>query len=138
MVDSSIYLVTEDIALRSGLINSRYRVADGRFILNRKDLARIRMTSDEMINGFQGVERISHDEALLLIGKNKHTMGADPQKETLRDSNVRVQQQDVVQEVVAEEKEAQTIVEMKEEVSKPIASSTATTNKKSRKKEVKK
>lgn len=74
-LDSAIYLVTRDIAMRSGSIDSRYRTADGRFILNNKDLSLVRLTSSEYINGLQGVERISEAEAQRLIAENHFQRG---------------------------------------------------------------
>ena len=70
-------MVTEAIAERSGMIASRYRVADGRFVLNERDLGRIRFTVDEMLNGLQGVEQIDSVEAQTLIRKNGYKMGKE-------------------------------------------------------------
>jgi hypothetical protein len=75
MMDSATYLVTREIAERSGLIDTRYRIADGRFVLNDRDLARVRFTPDEYISGLQGVEKVSTQEAELLIARNNYTMG---------------------------------------------------------------
>ena len=75
MMDSATYLVTQEIAERSGLIDTRYRIADGRFVLNDRDLARVRFTTDEYISGLQGVEKVSTQEAETLIAQNNYTMG---------------------------------------------------------------
>lgn len=75
MMESATYLVTREIAERSGLIDTRYRIADGRFVLNDRDLARVRFTPDEYISGLQGVEKVSTQEAELLIAQNNYTMG---------------------------------------------------------------
>ena len=48
-LDIAFYKVTEDIAKRSGLILERYRTKDMHWILDNKDLGRVRFTSDEYI-----------------------------------------------------------------------------------------
>lgn len=75
MVDAGFYLVTKEIALRSGMIDTRYRTQDGRFILNDRDLSRIRFSPNEYLTGLQGIERISASEANTLIAKNNNAMG---------------------------------------------------------------
>lgn len=75
MVDAGFYLVTKEIALRSGMIDTRYRTQDGRFILNDRDLSRIRFSPNEYLTGLQGIERISASEANTLIAKNSNAMG---------------------------------------------------------------
>ena len=57
MLETATYLVTKEIAIRSGLVDSRYRIADGRFVLNNRDLSRVRFEPDEYINGLEGVEK---------------------------------------------------------------------------------
>ena len=71
---TQLYLVTRDIAIRSGIIESRYRIADGRFVLDNKDLSYIRFTPDEYIDGLKGVEKVSKDDAMLLIKENGYKM----------------------------------------------------------------
>lgn len=75
--NNAIYLVSRDIAIRSGLIQIRYRIADGRFVLNNKDLSYVRFTPDEYINGLAGVERTSEEIATRLIAENGYKMGDD-------------------------------------------------------------
>lgn len=79
-IDTAFYLVTKAIALRSGLVGQRYIAPNGRFIMDNKDLSRIRFTTDEYITGLQGVERISSSEAQQLIAEGKYNM--TPQAET--------------------------------------------------------
>ena len=74
-LDTAFYLVTKDIAIRSGLVDVRYRTLDGRFILDNKDLSRVRFTTDEYINGLDGVEKISESEAKTLIAKGGYKKG---------------------------------------------------------------
>lgn len=81
MIDNSLYLVSSGIAVRSGLIKSRYRTADGRFILDNKDLSRVRFTTNEYISGLKGVEKISLQRAKELIKKNGYKMGPAPSSE---------------------------------------------------------
>lgn len=77
MLETATYLVTKEIAIRSGLIQSRYRVADGRFVLNNRDLSRVRFTPDEYINGLEGVEKVSSEYAKTLIRQNNFRIGAE-------------------------------------------------------------
>lgn len=76
--ETATYLVTRDIAVRSGLIESRYRIKDGRFVLNNRDLSRVRFTIDEYINGLSGVEKVSAEEAITLIRQNNFAIGDLP------------------------------------------------------------
>ena len=80
MIDAANYLVTEDIAIRSGMVDSRYRIADGRFVLNNRDLNRVRFRADEYINGLAGVEKVSDEEARTLIARNGYSLGRDNSK----------------------------------------------------------
>ena len=83
-LDTAFYLVTRDIAIRSGLVDVRYRTLDGRFILDNKDLSRVRFTTDEYISGLKGVEKISEDEAQTLIAQGGYKKGLgveNPNKE---------------------------------------------------------
>lgn len=76
--ETATYLVTKEIAIRSGLIESRYRIKDGRFVLNNRDLSRVRFTIDEYINGLSGVEKVSAEEAKTLIRQNNFSLGDNP------------------------------------------------------------
>lgn len=73
MVDIAYYLVTKEIAKRCNLIGHRYVAKDGRFILDNNDLSRMRLTTEEFINGIVGAEMISHETARELIAENGHT-----------------------------------------------------------------
>lgn len=74
-LDTAFYLVTKEIAQRSGLIDVRYRTLDNRFILDNKDLSRVRFTTDEYISGLKGVEKITEAEAQTLIAKGGYKKG---------------------------------------------------------------
>ena len=74
MIDIAFYLVTKDIARRTGLVGERYIAPDGRYILDNKDLSRIRLSTDEYINGLQGVEKITKEEAKTLIAQGGYRM----------------------------------------------------------------
>lgn len=87
MMDSATYLVTREIAERSGLIDARYRIADGRFVLNDRDLARVRFTTDEYISGLQGVEKVDTKLAETLIAQNNYTMGLNEIVEEITETN---------------------------------------------------
>ena len=74
-LDTAFYLVTRDIAIRSGLVDVRYRTLDGRFILDNKDLSRVRFTTDEYVSGLAGVEKIIESEAQTLIARGGYKKG---------------------------------------------------------------
>lgn len=103
MLETATYLVTKEIAIRSGLISSRYRVADGRFVLNNRDLSRVRFSPDEYINGLEGVEKISSEQAKALIRQNNFRLGAEVEEpaiaeetETTETENANVESQENV------------------------------------------
>lgn len=75
MLESQNYLVTREVALRTGSIQYKYRTEDGRFIVDYRTLSRIRLTGDEILNGLKGVESITKDEAKTLIAKGGYKMG---------------------------------------------------------------
>lgn len=75
MVDIAFYVVSESIARRSGVIEQRYRTKDGRFILDNKDLSRIRFTAQEYTQGLSGVVMVTKQEAYALIRQNNYAMG---------------------------------------------------------------
>ena len=74
-LDTAFYLVTRDIAIRSGLVDVRYRTLDGKFILDNKDLSRVRFTTDEYVSGLAGVEKITEAEAQTLIARGGYKKG---------------------------------------------------------------
>ena len=75
-LEIAFYKVTEDIAIRSGLIAERYRTADNEhWVLDNKDLSRVRFTADEYINGLSGVEKITENEAETLIALGGYKFG---------------------------------------------------------------
>jgi len=83
-LDTAFYLVTRDIAIRSGLVDVRYRTLDNRFVLDNKDLSRVRFTTDEYVSGLKGVEKISEAEAQTLIARGGYKKGLgveNPNKE---------------------------------------------------------
>lgn len=75
MLESAIYFVTRDIAIRSGLKDQRYRISDGRYVLDNKDLSRVRFTVDEYVSGLQGVEKTDETTAQRRIAENGYKMG---------------------------------------------------------------
>jgi len=77
MLETATYLVTKEIAIRSGLVDSRYRIADGRFVLNNRDLSRVRFEPDEYINGLEGVEKVTLERAKTLIRQNNFAIGLE-------------------------------------------------------------
>ena len=92
-LEIAFYKVTEDIAIRSGLIAERYRTADNEhWILDNKDLSRVRFTADEYINGLSGVEKITENEAETLIALGGYKFGYEGLDD---DGNVVVNEQEV-------------------------------------------
>lgn len=81
-VDKGLFLVSREIAIRSGMVASRYRTTDGKFILNERDMSRVRPTSDEIIHGFD-IEEITKAQALELARKNGYKMGLDEEAESV-------------------------------------------------------
>ena len=107
-LEIAFYKVTEDIAIRSGLIAERYRTADNEhWILDNKDLSRVRFTADEYINGLSGVEKITENEAETLIALGGYKFGyeglddgrnvvVDEQEETEVESEETISSEDTV------------------------------------------
>lgn len=92
-LEIAFYKVIEDIAIRSGLIAERYRTADNEhWILDNKDLSRVRFTADEYINGLSGVEKITENEAETLIALGGYKFGYEGLDD---DGNVVVGEQEV-------------------------------------------
>ena len=79
MERDTYYLASADVARRAGVINPRYRVDDGRFVLSAADLRRLqfKMTPEEFVTGLD-VTIVPYDEALQLIAANHNSMGEAP------------------------------------------------------------
>lgn len=77
MIDIAYYLATADIAKRCNLIGKRYMSEDGRFIIDNKDLSRLRLTSVEYVEGIKGIEKITHSKARDLVAENGFNFGRD-------------------------------------------------------------
>lgn len=91
MLETATYLVTKEIAIRSGLVDSRYRISDGRFVLNNRDLSRVRFEPDEYINGLEGVEKVTPEHAKTLIRQNNFAIGleiAEPVEEEQQETAI--------------------------------------------------
>lgn len=69
------FVVTRDIALRTGMIDTKYRTKDGRFIVDNRSLSRVRFTPEEYVNGLAGVEMITLEEAETLIAQGGFQTG---------------------------------------------------------------
>ena len=80
-METAIYLATREIAVRSGLKDCRFRIADGRFVLNDRDLSRVHFTPDEYIEGLRGIEKTTESEAETLIRENGYAMGDEVRTE---------------------------------------------------------
>lgn len=104
MVDSQDFLVTREVALRTGDIQYKYRTEDGRFIVDARSLSRIRFTSDEMINGLSGIEKITDEEAKTLIARNGYKMG-DSEESRMPESSSSESSSSEEEETAKEQKE---------------------------------
>lgn len=111
MVDSQDFLVIRDVALRTGEIQYKYRTADGRFIVDARTLSRIRFTSEEIINGLHGIEKITHEEAETLIAKNNYQMGDDVEAETVGVTKIDAPVAEEVEETSSSSSEKEEVVE---------------------------
>lgn len=69
------YLVTREVAERAGVREIRYRTADGRYVLNAKDLRKIVLEPEEFTTGLEGVELVSSRMATRLIKENGSVLG---------------------------------------------------------------
>ena len=77
MIENATFLVTSDTARRTGLTESRYRTEDGRYVMDARDLSRIRMTAYELANGLRGIEKVSTEDAKTLIARGGFKMGKE-------------------------------------------------------------
>lgn len=104
MIDVQNYVVTREIALRTGDIRFKYRTKDGRFIVDNRTLAKIRFTSDEIVNGLDGVEKITEEEAKTLIARGGYKMGdAEEDAVDVENTEETTNEPDVDDEKVEEE-----------------------------------
>ena len=81
MIDNAYFLVERATALRTGLLSVRYRTNDGRYVMDSRDLSRIRLLSNEIINGIQGIEKVSYNEAQTQIARGGFKMGDEGKEE---------------------------------------------------------
>lgn len=70
------YSVSAEIARLSGVIGSRYRTKDGRFILSDRDLKKAisKMMPEEFIGGIDAIA-LTERQSKKLIVENKYQMG---------------------------------------------------------------
>ena len=80
MIANQNYLVTREVVLRTGQHPYKYRTQDGRYVIDTRTLRRINFTTEEFLNGIQGIEPITEEEAHTLIAKNGYVMGDEPSK----------------------------------------------------------
>lgn len=94
MVENAFYLVSAEIARRSGLINERYRTKNGRYVLDYKDLQRVTFIPEEYVSGLEGVEMITASQAKQEIIDGGYTMGEPvvevPASETVSEEHTEV------------------------------------------------
>lgn len=77
MLNTDTYFsASVEIARRTGVISSRYRTVDGRFIITDKDMGPVRltMTPEEYVYGLD-VILITRQEAMRLIAENNYQTG---------------------------------------------------------------
>lgn len=81
------FVVSADIAERSGLINSRYRTADNRFILNEDDMRHVRLEPQEYLTGIPA-ETVDEATSRSLISEGGYSIGPLPeQRDSSAESN---------------------------------------------------
>lgn len=114
-LDTAFYLVTRDIAIRSGLVDVRYRTLDGRFILDNKDLSRVRFTTDEYVSGLAGVEKITEAEAQTLIARGGYKKGLGVENPSIELLNGGEEEPVVESETPSDETEGESTTEQAEE-----------------------
>lgn len=114
-LDTAFYLVTRDIAIRSGLVDVRYRTLDGRFILDNKDLSRVRFTTDEYVSGLAGVEKITESEAQTLIAQGGYKKGLGVENPSIELPNSNEEEPVVESETPSDETESESTTEQTEE-----------------------
>lgn len=125
-LEIAFYKVTKDVAIRSGLIELRYRTIDKKYILDNKDLSRIRLSADEFLTGLQGIERVPESEVETLIAEGGYKFGYDgldeeeeteltAMEETSDESDKVEESVDEQQEVVDEQEEQEENKNLEEE-----------------------
>lgn len=72
------FSASADITRRAGIISSRYRTKEGRFVITDKDLGRVQlvMTPEEFMHGVD-ITEITEREANRLIAENGYQMGEE-------------------------------------------------------------
>lgn len=102
-LDVSYFLVIPEIAKRTGVLDSRYYIADGRYVMDNKDLSYIRFSTEEIISGLEGIERVEKSAALTLIAENGYKMGVQDKAVESETSETEIEEDN--QEQVVEESE---------------------------------
>lgn len=102
-VNNAIYLTSGEIARRAGVYDTAYVTTDLRFVLDIMDMKRVRFEAEEYINGLDGIERVTLEEAERLIAENKSRRIAD-----MTDEPVEEEQQVEEPEPEAESEEEET------------------------------
>ena len=108
MIDTQVYLVTREVAQRTGQLQYKYRTRDGRFIVDSRTLSMVRMTTEEYIHGIQGIEPITVEEMEALKAENGYVMGDAPSPVVPKVSE---EVSEEVEEPTEEETETETEVE---------------------------
>lgn len=76
MVKEKYFTASAELTRRAGIIESRYRTKDGRYVINGNDLQKLSlvMTPEEFIGGIDVVE-ISETESKRLISEGGYHLG---------------------------------------------------------------
>lgn len=74
-IDNANFVVTREVAERTGDISNIYMTADGRYVIDARLLSRIRLTSQEYLTGLEDIEMVSREEALTLIARGGYRTG---------------------------------------------------------------
>lgn len=76
MVENKFYLVSEEVARRSAVIEARYRIADRRFVYDSKDILGLNLTDADK----EKVEEVSKQQAMILVRENGNQIGTNKEE----------------------------------------------------------
>ena len=103
MVDNKKFVVSKEIALRTGMFEYKYRTADGRYVIDERTLNRVRLTPDELMHGIQGIEEVTDQEAQTLIAEGGFLTGDKEAENAQKEATESQEQEDVVESTNEEE-----------------------------------
>lgn len=120
-IESGYYIVSREIAVRTGDFDNRYRAADGRYVIDVRALSRIRLSPEEYVTGLAGIEKISREEAMTLIAEGGYMTGDNENPKAAgqeEDLNEKPETEETAEEEIPEEEAPEEEEEKKEETNK--------------------